>query len=482
MLNVLKGASYCSFQRNSDKVRVLLLYPNITDYPIDISYGLASISAVLKSYNHQVQLVDFTFQKKKEVLVEILRQFNPDVIGMPVASNDFDFCVRIAGYIKKHSHKPIIAGGYHATLAPEDILAEDCFDVVVIGEGETPFIQILERLEGSRGKLPFKGIRGVFYKKSGRIIRNPLECLNQDPDSYPFPDKSLFDYQRYINLNRGLATFISSFGCPYSCTYCINKALMDKFGKQGFIRFKTVPYLVREIRAVMESYSIRELEFYDDTFTLDRQRLEEFSNIYPKQIGIPFSINSRVDTIREDEYIMLKNAGCKRISFGVECGDSEIRNGILKRNQSDNQIIKAFRLAREFGIETLSYNMVGIPHETKESIAKTIDLNRVCKPDYVAVSIFNAYKGTELHEQCKEKGWLRSDKGLSYFQTSNINHPNFSLKQLKRIRDRFGFEVFRKESYKRAIIDLIDKTLIKNRLYQGVRSNLIKHGIKNFLK
>jgi radical SAM superfamily enzyme YgiQ (UPF0313 family) len=126
--------------------------------------------------------------------------------------------------------------------------------------------------------------------------------------------------------------------------------------------------------------------------------------------------------------------------------------------------------------------MIGIPGETDESIRRTISLNRICRPDYVAVSIFNAYKGTEIFEQCKMNGWLRYDRGLSYFQTSNVSHLIFSLRELKRMRDRFGYEVFRKESMKRALIDLVDKSFLKNRLYQNIRSILIRKGIKSYIR
>lgn len=463
-------------------MRVLLIYPNITDYPIDISYGLASISASLKKGGHQVELADFTFSGKTKILDKKIERFKPHVAGIPVASNDFDFCLKIGKHLKEIARIPVIAGGYHTTLASEDILAENCFDIAVIGEGEGPFLKILERLEESGDQADLAGIPGIAYKSGSETVYNESACLNPDPDQLPFPDKGLFDYQRYIDLNRGLATFISSFGCPYQCTYCINKALMDKFGKKGFIRFKSIPYLMSEIENVMSAYRIRELEFYDDTFTLNRERLEEFCSLYPRHINLPFSINSRVDTIRDDEYPMLKAAGCKRISFGIECGDPDIRNTILGRNQSDEQIIKAFRLSKESGIETLSYNMIGIPGETDESIRRTISLNRICRPDYVAVSIFNAYKGTEIFEQCKMNGWLRYDRGLSYFQTSNVSHLIFSLRELKRMRDRFGYEVFRKESMKRALIDLVDKSFLKNRLYQNIRSILIRKGIKSYIR
>ncbi|MBN1950310.1 MAG: B12-binding domain-containing radical SAM protein [Bacteroidales bacterium] len=462
-------------------MRVLLIYPNITDYPIDISFGLASLSAFLKKLNHQVELTDLTFNRDFSVIDEKIEVFRPEIIGIPVASNDFHFCLQITGHLKEKYTLPIVAGGFHASMAPEDLMADPSIDFAVVGEGEIPFSQIIDYLSSGEDPAGLKKIKSIYYRGNGRVVHTPLGELNYHPEKWPFPDRRLFDYQRYINLNRGLATFISSYGCPYACTYCINKAMVEKFGMKGFIRFKPISYFLEEIKSVLKEFAVRELEFYDDTFTLDRKRLQEFCERYPREIGLPFYINSRVDSIHDNEYPLLRKAGCKRISFGIECGDPEIRNEVLKRNQSDEQIIKAFRLARENGIQTLSYNMVGIPYETRESIRKTILLNRKCKPDFVAVSLFNAYKGTEIYSHCLKKGWLLEEHGQSYFQTSNIAHPNFSLKQLKRIRDRFGYEVFKKMSYKRALIDLIDKQMIENRIYQQIRSFLIRKGIKNYL-
>jgi radical SAM superfamily enzyme YgiQ (UPF0313 family) len=178
---------------------------------------------------------------------------------------------------------------------------------------------------------------------------------------------------------------------------------------------------------------------------------------------------------------VLKKAGCMRISMGIETGDPYVRNEICKRNQSDSQIIEAFNLVREYGMKTLSYSMVGIPFETKESIRKTIELNQKCRPDFIAVSIFNAYKGTEIYDLCKKNGWLKEDKGMAYFQNSNINHPNFTLPELRRIRESFGYHVFKNYNYKRAMIEFLDKKMLRNRFYQQCRSYLIKHGIKKYL-
>jgi anaerobic magnesium-protoporphyrin IX monomethyl ester cyclase len=459
-------------------MKVQLIYPNITDYPIDISHGLASISAMLKKHGHQVGLIDCTFNKSIKKLLAEVHNFRPDVIGIPAASNDFNYAVEICSHIKKHFNIPIICGGFHATMAPEEVIAKDCFDIVVIGEGE---FTILEVLDHFKELSTFDGIVGIWYKEDGGIKKNNLRLLNSSIEELPFPDKGLFDYQRYININRGLGTFITSYGCPHECSYCINKPLMDKFGKKGFVRYKPIPYLIEEIKSVIENYRIREIEFYDDTFTLNKSRIREFCEIYPHIIGLPFYVNSRVDTLDEELLRQLKEAGCIRISMGIESGDPYIRNEVLKRNHSDDQIIQAFHLVKSLGMQTLSYNIVGVPYENKESIKKTIDLNQKCKPDFVAVSIFNAYQGTEMHQLCKKNDWLLNDLGQAYFQTSNIKHPAFSLNELKRIRNNFGYNIFKTYNYKRALIDYFDKKLLKNRIYQNIRSFFIKSGIKKFL-
>jgi len=179
---------------------------------------------------------------------------------------------------------------------------------------------------------------------------------------------------------------------------------------------------------------------------------------------------------------LLKKAGCVRVSIGIESGDPGIRNDVLKRHQTDEQIIETFKWAKEIGLKTYSFNMIGIPQENYESILKTIELNRKIQPDYVGVSIFNAYKGTWLYDYCDENNLLKGISSESYFQSSNVIHPRFSVKELKKIRDSFGFEVYKKHNKKRAYIDLIDKKLTRVPLYTKLRSLLIENGIKRLIE
>jgi len=460
-------------------MRVLLVYPNIVESPKDFSTGLGIISAILKKKGHEVRLLDSTFGLKDREIVNKIIGFKPEVVGISVASNDFPYAKHIASIIKQHTNVPIVGGGYHATIAPEDILNEACFDIAVIGEGEASFAELIKSME--KGKID-TNIRGIWFKINGEIIRNQFRELNSNLNDLPFPDRGLFNYQKHIDHNRGLATFLTTRGCPFQCTYCINAVLIKMFGFKGYVRYRSVDNIFSEIKEVIRKYDIKEIEFYDDTFTLNKKRMREFCERYPKEVGKPFYVNARVNAVDKETFDMLKKAGCVRVSLGIEAGDPVIRNSVLKRNQSDEEIIRTFRIAREAGLQTYAFNMIGIPYETKESIQKTIELNRKCQPDYIGVSIFNAFKGTELYGLCKKNGWLVKGNSASYFQSSNVKHPNFTLKELKKIRDRFGFEVFKESRPLRAYVDLVDKRLIKVPGYLFIRSKLIKSGVKKLLK
>jgi len=461
-------------------MKILLIYPNVVESPKDLSLGLGIISSMLKKQGHQVDLIDNTFGITKKEIINKTKRFSPDLVAVTAATNDLYKAIEICELIKKVKQVPIVCGGYHATVAPEDIIKKKCFDIVAIGEAEHSFLELIKSIENK--KINYK-IKNLWIKKDSKIIKNKIGNLNQDLDNLPFADREIFNYQKYIDSNRGLATFISSRGCPFQCTYCINKVLLEKYkGKGQYLRFRSINNILKEIKQVVTKYKVKEIEFYDDTFTLDKERLKEFCKKYPKEINLPFYVNGRVNSLTKEDLKLLKKAGCIRIAIGIESGNPYIRNTILKRNQTDEQIINTFKWAKESGIKTYSFNMIGVPYENKKNIEETIKLNRKTKPDYVGVSIFNAFKGTELYDLCLKNNWLINIYPTSYFQSTNVKHPNFTIKQLKKIRDRFGFEVYKNTNKKRAYIDLIDKKIIKIPFYAKIRSTLIEKGAKIFIE
>lgn len=448
-------------------MKVLLVYPNIVESPKDISIGLAYLSATLKQNNHKVGLIDSSFGITDKEIVQKTKEFNPDLVAITTATNDFEYAKHISKLIKKTKNIPIIAGGYHPTLSPEEAIKY--FDMVCIGDGEQPILELANNLKKTN-------IKNVWFRKNNKIIKNPIGPLVQDRDLLPFPDREIYNYKKYLKWNHNTATFFTSKGCPFQCTYCINHTLQKLYKNKGkYMRFRSVDSLLKEIKQVVNKYHPTSIEFYDDTFTLDKERINEFCKKYPKEINLPFTINGRVNTVDREMLFNLKKAGLTRISIGVESGDPYIRNKILKRNMTDKEIIETFNWAKEAGIKTYSFNMIGIPFETKSSIKKTIRLNQKIKPDFVGVSIFNAFKGTELYNVCEKNNWLIKGKASkSYFQDTNVRHPNFTINQLRRIRNSFGFKVFIKYNPLRAFIDLFDRNFSNLPYYTFFRSKIIK--------
>jgi len=460
-------------------MKVLLIYPNIVESPKDISHGLAQISSLLKKDKHQVELIDTTFKLTKLEIINKVKRFDPNVIGITIATNDKEHAIRLLKLIKPYTHAKIIAGGFHTTIFPEDIIKEKEINGLCIGEGEYPFLEFTNNLQN---KKKITEIPNFWYKTSNGIIKNPIRNLIEDLDNLPFPDRSIFEYQKYIDHNRGLATFITSKGCPFECSYCINKILQNLYKYKGkYTRFYSIEYIINEIRDVLKRYKVKEIEFYDDTFTLDKNRIREFCKIYPKKIGLPFYINARVNAVTREDFLLLKKAGCQRVSIGIEHGDEEMRNKILKRDMTNRQIIQTFKDAKTAKLKTYAFNMIGVPFETKKTIEKTINLNKIIQPDFIGVSLFNAFYGTEIYELAKNENMLKEKLSESYFKESNIKNKYLTEKELENIRNKFGFKVYIKKRPIRGILDLIDKKYSKNKNILKIKNKILKYGIRKII-
>lgn len=461
-------------------MRILFIYPNTVRHPKDISIGIAYLSSVLKQHGHETALIDTTFGMKDAEVLSRVRKYNPDLAALSCVSNNFPYSTHLAGIIKEKNKIPIILGGVHATVAPEESIMKDCIDMICIGEGEDAILELAQSMERDERNT---SIPNIWFKENGQIIRNPLRPLREDLDCIPHPDLNIYDYPRYLENHNMVASLMGSRGCPYRCTYCINNALMEFYAGLGkFTRFRSIENIISEIKKTSRDFNPQAFCLYDDTFTLDKKRVIEFCKQYKNEIGLPFSINARVESLSDEMLQALSSSGCTRVSIGLEAGDPRVRKEILKRNITDQQIIDGCQLIKKYGFELYTYNMIGIPEEDINSIRKTIELNRKVKPDYLVASILTAYKGTEIYNICKKRGMLTDEiPAHSYYTGSNVKHPLISSRRLKHIRKWFGFYVFSKYNIKRAFIDLFDRYLIMNRFYSRFRS-LFANKVMNHLK
>ena len=453
-------------------MRVLLVYMNLVHFPKDISLGLSSVAAVLKKAGHEVLLIDTSFGLDEEEIRTTLDRFKPGLTGICVTTGSLEQAGHVASLIKERSDAPILAGGIAATLAPEETIGLESIDIVCVGEGELPALELVESLEAGDER---EDIENLWFKSDGEVVRNPVRPLIKDLDSLPPPDRGIYRYETYLKWHNHRACLVAGRGCPYQCTYCANHSLQKLYrGKGRYVRFRSVDTILDEIKALEERYRIQSIEFYDDIFTMNKKWLREFCEKYPNISTIPYYINGKVETIDDEVCRLLKGSGCKRVSIGLESGDEAIRKNVLKRSMSDEAIIGAAGAIKRAGLELYTYNIIGIPFETRASIQKTIDLNRAIKPDYIQTSIFNAYKGTDLYELCREKGWLREDTAEgSYFRNSNVDHPNFTMDELIRLRNSLGFHIFKDTRPLRAVADVVDRNLSRWKGYLRLRSAII---------
>ena len=228
------------------------------------------------------------------------------------------------------------------------------------------------------------------------------------------PDFSLFygppDNWTDMGANN-LKNVMTGRGCPYDCTYCFNHAWKRLYRNKGkLVRRHSVDYILGLLKYIKNNYPLAVIKFYDDIFAFSLDDwLIEFGERYPREIGLPFYMLTRADLLTEDIARILKQAGCTTISMSIEAGREWVRNGILKRNMSDDQIKHAFELCHRYGIAVFSNTMLGLPDTSIEDDFYSIKFNIEVGTDYAEFPIFYPYPGTDLGDYAIDSGLFHGD-------------------------------------------------------------------------
>lgn len=366
------------------------------------SLGLAYIAAVLEKDGHEVFYIDCSAQHYTVGDMEaVLGNFKrPDFIGMTATTPLINNALAIAEIAKKmFDGVKIILGGVHPSVLPEEIISNPAVDFVAIDEGEETMKEL------ARGLAP-EQILGIYYKKNRQIFKNPARPLIKNLDEIPPPPYHLLPMDKYypaLGSYKRLPAMIlfATRGCPGRCTFCYRTF-------RGIVRKRTARNIIDEINILQRDYGIKEVAFYDDTFTLFKDVIREFCDIIVNEkIDITWSCFTRVDHVNEELLTVMKKAGCHLILFGVESADEQILKNIRK-NISLEQVIKVVEAARSVGIETRASFMFGNQGETEETIKKTIDFAIKLDPDEVQFNITTPYPGTEMFEWAKAQGYIKS--------------------------------------------------------------------------
>jgi radical SAM superfamily enzyme YgiQ (UPF0313 family) len=424
-------------------VKITFIYPDLQPQILDWSggfyTGIASLSSVLKKAGHETSLIHVTQLIKKNEFIDRIKREDPDLIGLSSTSHMLPFIREFSSWLLEAKiNTPTIYGGVHPTIAPEESIAIDGIDMICRGEGEYPLMDLCNRIENKEDR---RDILNLWVKSKTEIIRNPLRPLQADLDTLPFPDRSLFDYTNLWDEREGVAVFLASKGCPYSCTYCSNHMLRKIYGRGSkSVRFRSVDNVIAEIKQVLYDYPyFSTIIFHDDILFLKKRWAEEFSEKYRREINLPFICNARADVTNDDLVNLLKAAGCSYVKFGIESGNEEIRSNVLNRHMTNDQIMKAFALCKKAGLLTISFNMVGIPYETPNAILDTIKLNAAIGVNYMQASIYQPYQGTKLGELCRDQNFIESEElGPSFFSPTVLKLNGLHSSQILMFKKYFS--------------------------------------------
>jgi hypothetical protein len=199
-----------------------------------------------------------------------------------------------------------------------------------------------------------------------------------------------------------------SRGCFYNCTYCGNSQFRNVYpNKKIYARVRSPENAILYLKTLLSKYpNIKFINFRDAIFNMFPDWFDKFIELYKKEIHLPFTCNIRFDILTEDTVRRMKEAGCYTIDMGLESGDQEIRFKYLKRYMTDEMVINCSKWFHKYGIDQLTYNIIGLPYEDIHKALKTIKLNARIKSDRYIPNIFYPYPGTVLYETAKKAGFL----------------------------------------------------------------------------
>jgi radical SAM superfamily enzyme YgiQ (UPF0313 family) len=349
-----------------------------------------------------------------------LATWQPDVVGIQAMTFTLIDATLVARAVRQaRPDATIVMGGPHPTLFPFETLEIPAVDAVVVGEGEFTFARLLEHIlkTGTAGPVD-----GVLTRQTPDRESPPLNYI-QDLDALRWPARNLIDLTRYSSpmaRHGRVTTMMSSRGCPFDCVFCDRPQMGKRFRKRSALSvFEEMAHCVRNL-------GIEEIIFYDDTFTVDRQRvLDLCDRIIAERLPVTWDIRARVDTMTPDMIIRLRQAGCRRIHYGVETGCQRIQATIGKRLDL-SRVREVFGATRAAGIETLGYFMIGLPTETRADLDETLRLLVELPMDYAHIGILTPYPGTAIYRDALKRGIYPDDYWRTFARNPTPDfHPRY---------------------------------------------------------
>ncbi len=419
------GYNIRSLTNKAYQMKITLINPpypsSVHSHPPFIPLGIAYLGAVAEKIGHQVSVIDCQAEKlNHETFRNRIAQTPSDFIGVTATTLLYKSAMQILTIAKEAQPSAITAlGGSHGTFWDENALKEyPSLDIVVRGEGESTIVDLAGKLESHAG---ISNVLGITYRDGDKIRRNRDRPYIKDLDSIPFPAHHLMSLQNLRHNGKLLIPLVSSRGCVYWCDFC---STVRMFGR-GY-RWRSAQNVVDEMQFVHEKYGVDQVTFYDDAFSVDRNRvLQICKELHNRKLELIWDCGTRVDMVDRELMQTMRKAGCIAVWMGVESGSETVLKAMNKSIKLD-QTRKAFKTAHEVGLMTIANVVLGFPGETEQTAKETIRFVQQLNPEDVGFYVATPYPGTPMYEQVIKNGWLR----VTDFDRYDTAGPTFETPQL----------------------------------------------------
>lgn len=403
--------------------------------------GMLYLAANLEKEGHDVDVFDctcegyynttvngdyITYGSSDEEIKDYVRRVKPDVVGINCLFLGREYqAFKTARLVKEVDENiKVVFGGVHPSTYPERMLSQPFIDFVILREGEFRIVNLVNSLE--EGKNP--DVEGICFKDNGKITISPATTRIENLDEIPFPARHLVDFEKYIKISvpyapfskkKRVAQLLTSRGCPFHCNFCSTQVYWGGF------RTRSVDNIMEEIDELVTKYKIEEIQFLDDNMTVDKNRAKElFKRMRKYDLSWCTPHGLAIITLDEEMIRLMAESGAYQISIGVESGSQEVLDNIIHKNLKLSMVKPVVDAAHNHGISVHGLFVVGLPGETREQIMQTFDFPK--KIGFESVSFFTAtpLPGSDLWEECLEKGYLSDDY-------KNLNFETIDFKKTK---------------------------------------------------
>ena len=444
----------------NERFRVLLI--NISLRPkserLFFPIGFAYIATAISNAGFESEILDLDVLRLSDEELEMqIKNAKFNVVAMGCIVTGYKYIKKTCELIKKYHDIPIIVGNSVATSIPHILLNKTKADIGVIGEGD---ITIIELLSALRDKTPIEDVKGIFFKKNGKVVFTKERELIKSLDDFPFINYDLFNINVYlerfklnipepypIEFDKIIALPINTArGCPFQCTFCYHVFRGKKY------RHRSVENIVNEIEILKEKYGLNYVQFADELSLFSKKQAEKLADYFiKKKINIFWTADCRAGFFKENDIELakkLKLAGCVSLGYSLESADETILKAMDKHIK-----IKDFeaqtKILHEVGIIPVTSLVIGYPQETPETLQKTFDCCLKCNI-YPSAGYLLPQPDTPMYDLAIEMGIIkdeeeyllkmgdRQDFTINFTKMSQEDIESITKKNLKKISKKLN--------------------------------------------